>query len=69
MRWGDWLIVALLIVTGLSCLTMSATWMMDHDSMSVYLHNFLKICLWTGVPALIVAVIYKFLKIRQKKDD
>lgn len=62
MRRVDWLIVAILIVIGLSCLTMSATWMTDHDSMSVYLHNFLRICLWSGVPALIAAVIFIFMK-------
>lgn len=68
MRWGDWLIVLFFVSIGLSCLTMSATWMFNYDSMSEYLHNFFKICLWTGIPALIVAVIYVLIKIKRSKD-
>lgn len=69
MRWGDWLIVLCFVAIGLSCLTMSATWMLDHDSLSEYLHNFLKICLWTGIPALIVALIYVLIKTKRRKDS
>ncbi|MGM0715043.1 hypothetical protein ACWKW1_25405 [Brevibacillus parabrevis] len=69
MRWVDWLIVSLLVVIGLSCLTMSATWMMGSDSIGMYFHNFFKICLWSGIPILVASVLYVIAKKRGKKDD
>lgn len=67
MRWIDWLIVFLLIVIGLSCLTMSATWMMSPNSVLPYLHNFLQICLWSAIPIILVAVLYAVIKKRRRK--
>lgn len=36
MKWMDWLIVLLLVVVGVFCLTMSATWMIGPDSIHSY---------------------------------
>jgi hypothetical protein len=67
MKWMDWLIVLLLVVVGVFCLTMSATWMMGPDSIHYYLMNFLQICLWIGLPILAAGIIYYVL--RRKKGE
>ncbi|MGE7274839.1 hypothetical protein ACQKK5_25885 [Brevibacillus panacihumi] len=67
MKWGDWLIVSLFLIIGLSCMTMSATWMMGTNAISSYLHNLFHICLWGGVPITVAAVIY--VMIRKWKNE
>lgn len=62
MRKLDWLVAGFLILIGLSCLTMSATSMMNSESFRAYIHTFIKICLWLGLPALIGAIVYIFMK-------
>lgn len=67
MKRIEWLIAIALVVTGLSCLTMSATSMMNPESIRDYLNTLLQICLWTAVPILIVGVVYMLIK-RKKRD-
>ncbi|MED4041153.1 hypothetical protein [Niallia taxi] len=68
MKRFDWFIALFLIVMGLTCLTMSATWMMDTGSIRPYLTNFLQICLWIGIPALGVGITYYVIK-RKRRDS
>lgn len=67
MKKLDWFIVLFLAVIGLTCLTMSATWMMDTGSIRSYFTNFLQICLWIGIPILSAGVIYYVMK-RKRRD-
>ncbi len=67
MKRLEWLIVITLVVIGLSCLTMSATSMMNPESIRDYLSNLLKICLWIGIPVLIAGIVYMIFK-RKKRD-
>jgi hypothetical protein len=67
MKRIEWLIVLLLIIIGLSCLTMSATSMMNPDSIRDYLTTLLKICLWTAIPAVAGGILYLVIK-RKKRD-
>ncbi|MEW9502805.1 hypothetical protein [Jeotgalibacillus marinus] len=67
MKRLDWVIVLLLLVVGLSCLTMSA--MMYTDSTRSYFTNFLQICLWIGLPAVGGGLIYYVIKGTRKRRD
>jgi len=68
MKKIEWLIVTLLIVMGLMCLTVSATTMLGTESIEPYLKKFLHLCLWTGLPILIIGIVYLvFLKKRKNK--
>ncbi len=62
MKLFDWLAAIFLVVIGVGCLTMSATWMMGSGSM---LSNFFSICMWIGVPLIIVAIVYFLIKFKK----
>lgn len=62
----DWMIVSFLILIGLLCLTMSATWIMNPTSLYPYLHTFLTIGFWIVVPTMVVILI--LIKVRRRKD-
>jgi uncharacterized membrane protein YkvI len=62
MKRLDWFIVSLLILIGLTCLTMSATSMMDTDAARSYFNEMLQMCLWIGIPVVSVGIIYYILK-------
>jgi hypothetical protein len=62
MKRIEWMIAISLMVIGLSCLTMSATFMLNPDSIRVYLNTLFQICLWIGIPFVIITVIYFILK-------
>jgi uncharacterized membrane protein len=65
MKKIEWLMVALLIIIGLSCLTISGTTMVGTESIKFYLATLIQICLWMILPLLIVGIIY-FINIRKK---
>lgn len=68
MKKIEWLIVTLLIIMGLSCLTVSATTMWGNESFESYIKTFIYLCLWMGLPILIIGVVYFiFLKKRKEK--
>ncbi len=67
MKRVEWVIAVALVVIGLSCLTMSATSMMGPNSYHAYLSNLFKICLWMGIPVLIIGIAYLVIK-RNKRD-
>jgi hypothetical protein len=66
MRWTEWGIALSLVVIGLSCLTVSATSILSPESIRPYLHTFLQICLWTGIPAFL-AVLFYFIFSKKKR--
>ncbi|MCM3443360.1 MULTISPECIES: hypothetical protein [Metabacillus] len=47
----------LLIAAGLICLTMSGS-LMFKQGIDVYLKTFVQICLWMGIPIILVGVFY-----------
>ncbi|WP_088105422.1 hypothetical protein [Halalkalibacter urbisdiaboli] len=65
MRVVDWVIAIALVLIGLSCLTMSANMTGNVNSFGPYLTTLWKICLWAGIPAILVALLY-FLLIKRK---
>lgn len=62
MKMFDWFVAISLIVTGITCLTMSASWMMGSMSM---LNNFFNVCMWTSVPLIFTGLIYLIYKSRK----
>lgn len=66
MKLTDWIIAISLVIIGLSCLTMSATSMMNTLSFVAYFNNFVRICLFIGIPLTIVGIVFLILKARKK---
>jgi hypothetical protein len=69
MRKIEYLIALTLVVLGLACLTMSGSYLLEQN-IAVYAMTFLKICLWIGIPIVIVWVcvfLYRKKKKRRKK--
>jgi cytochrome bd-type quinol oxidase subunit 2 len=61
----EWAIAILLVLVGLSCLTMSATIM--NPSVHEYWNTFFWICTLIGIPVVVVGVLYLIFK--RKKGD
>lgn len=64
MKKIEWLIAGLLIGAGVMCLTASASTM--GGSMEGVLRTFLQVCIWMGLPLLVIGVIY-FIFLKSKK--
>ncbi|WP_054637820.1 hypothetical protein [Thalassobacillus sp. C254] len=58
----DWFVAAVLVVIGLSCLTMSATWMFSPDSLQYYAATLFHICLWVMTPLAVLLLVYITLR-------
>ncbi len=67
MKKIEWLIAVLLILMGLVCLTVSATVMWGPESIETYLRTFIQLCLWMGLPIIIIGIIY-LLFLKKRKD-
>ncbi|MFA7746158.1 hypothetical protein [Salinicoccus roseus] len=67
MKKIEWLIVVLLIAIGIMCLTASGTMMWGTGSIESYLKTFLEICLWMGLPILIIGIVY-FVILKKRKN-
>jgi hypothetical protein len=67
VRKTEWMIALSLVVIGLSCLTMSATWIGNSDSFKSYLEMFLEICIWIGIPLAAAGVLYFIFKKRGER--
>lgn len=65
MKQLEWVIAILLVLVGLSCLTMSATIL--NPSLSELWSTFFRICTLVGIPVVIAGVLYLILK--GKKGD
>ncbi|RKL69228.1 hypothetical protein CR203_04135 [Salipaludibacillus neizhouensis] len=67
MKRIEWILAISLVVIGLSCLTMSANWLVTPDSMRPYLNTLFLICFWACVPIIVATLLY--LIFRKKKGD
>lgn len=70
MKIVEWVMAVALVLIGLSCLTMSANWFSDSDSLRPYLNTLFQICLWAGGPIILsIVVYYCFFKKRNDKES
>ncbi|ASK61335.1 hypothetical protein CFK37_03680 [Virgibacillus phasianinus] len=68
MKKFEWLIAAALVIIGLNCLTVSATTMWEYHSINSYLKTFAHLCLWMGLPVLVVGIIYIIFLLKKRND-
>lgn len=54
-----------LIAAGLICLTMSGSLMFEQE-IAVYFKTFVQICLWMGIPIILVGVFYLFYRKKRR---
>lgn len=66
MRKIEWVMAASLVIIGLSCLTMSATWLLNPDSIGPYMHTLFMICMWAGFPVIVATLIYLIFRIKKR---
>ncbi|GAB7388548.1 hypothetical protein BSNK01_23860 [Bacillaceae bacterium] len=62
----EWLVSLLLVAAGLSCLTVSATILLNPDSIRPYLQTLLQICMWLGIPVFVAGLVYFIMKQRRR---
>jgi hypothetical protein len=67
MKIIEWIIALFLVLVGVACLTLSATWMFNPDTIQSYLATLFQICFWIAIPTIIGIVIY--LVYQRKKGD
>jgi hypothetical protein len=67
MNKVEWIFAVLLILIGITCLTASATWMINPDTIQSYLATLFQICFWISFPVVIGIVIY--LVYKKKKGE
>ena len=68
MRIIEWVLAVSLIIIGLTCLTIPAATMWGDGSIKSYLTIFMQICLWTGLPGIIIGVLYVIILMGRKKN-
>ncbi|GAB3796964.1 hypothetical protein [Virgibacillus kimchii] len=66
MKKIEWLLAISLIIIGLSCLTVSGATMWGNESFTYYVKILLQICFWTGLPGIIIGVLYVIILIGRK---
>ncbi|MCF3944874.1 hypothetical protein [Oceanobacillus alkalisoli] len=67
MKKIEWALALTLIIFGIACLTFCAT-LWSEGSIKDYLTTLVHICFWTGLPGLILGVLYVIvLKGRKNK--
>lgn len=67
MKKIEWIFALFLVIIGVVCLTVSATWVLNPDTIRSYVATLLQICLWIAIPAVIGIIIYILLQ--KKKGD
>ncbi|MCM3164087.1 MULTISPECIES: hypothetical protein [Bacillaceae] len=67
MKRIEYVIAGLLVIIGLACLTTSGSYLMG-AGIDAYIMTFLQLCMWLGIPIVVVGVIYLIL-IKFKKGD
>lgn len=65
MKRIEFMFAGLLIIIGLMCLTMSGTLMLN-QGITVYLKTFIQICLWMGIPLILVGIFYLFYRKKRR---
>lgn len=66
MKKIEWLLAVSLIIIGLSCLTISGVTMWGDESVKSYVTTLMQICFWTGIPGIIVGILYVIILIDRK---
>ncbi|GLO68417.1 MULTISPECIES: hypothetical protein [Oceanobacillus] len=66
MKKIEWLLAISLIIIGLTCLTVSGATMWGNGSIKSYVTTLIQICLWTGLPGIIIGVLYVIILIGRK---
>jgi hypothetical protein len=69
MKRTEWFIAIFLVIIGLSCLTTSATFLVNPDSIRAYLRTLLQICLWIGIPLAVGILVYLLVKRGSKANE
>ncbi|MFD1849703.1 hypothetical protein [Oceanobacillus bengalensis] len=66
MKKIEWLSAIILIVVGLTCLTVSGATMWGNESIKSYVTILMQICFWTGLPGVILGVVYLIILTKRK---
>jgi hypothetical protein len=67
MKKIEWLMAIVLVIAGLTCLTISGTAMLGPETIDSYLITLLHLCLWMGIPVLVVGILYFIIWGKKKK--
>jgi di/tricarboxylate transporter len=57
MKRIDYVIAGVLVLIGLLCLTTSGSYLIGF-SIEAYMETFLQLCMWIGIPIVVIGVIY-----------
>lgn len=68
MKKIEWLLAVSLIIIGLICLTIPAATMWGNGSIKSYVTILMQICFWTGLPGLIIGVLYVIILVGRKNN-
>jgi membrane protein implicated in regulation of membrane protease activity len=68
MKIIDYVIGIVLVLMGIGCLAMSGS-MFGRTSATLFVGVFTQICIWLAVPAIIIGIIYLFVKRRGNQHD
>lgn len=68
MKKIEWLLAVLLIVIGLACLTVPSVTVWGDGTIKTYVTTLMQICFWTGLPGLIIGVLYVIILMGRKKS-
>lgn len=66
MKKIEWLLAVILIVGGLTCLTVSGATMWGNETIKSYVTTLMQICFWTGVPGVIIGIVYLIILTKRK---
>lgn len=67
MKKIEYVVALTLVVLGLACLTMSGSYLLEQNII-VYAMTFIKICLWIGIPIVIIGLVYLIIIKRRKRE-
>lgn len=65
MKKIEWLLALSLIIIGLTCLTVPAA---TNESIKSYVTTLIQICFWTGLPGIIIGVLYVIILVGRKNN-
>lgn len=67
MNRSDWLLSIAFILVGLACFAMSTIYVSHPNALYVYISKAINLCIWIGVPLMIVGLVYLFIKKKSNK--
>lgn len=66
MKKIEWLLAVLLIIIGLACLTVPSVTIWGDGTIKSYVTTLIQICFWTGLPGLIIGILYVIILLGRK---